>query len=179
MRQRPPSPDQIERGVQYVFQLSQDACYSGAIHAEPGTWAVRWYFRTEPCRSPVSPLNLFRRPDFVLRDVEEREVLRIRRTTRFPPCFNMIENGAVVGTVRLRSILLNKYEIVLNAGPTWTFRMPLFTIHFHGESSSNSRVWVYVGPSKMRWTLLAESGTDDVRLLAGLAFIHHEWWCYS
>ena len=30
----------------------------------------------------------------------------------------------------------------------------------------------------MQWTLLAEAGADDVRLLAGLAFIHREWWCY-
>ena len=57
--------------------------------------------------------------------------------------------------------------------------MPLFTVYFHGESSSNSRVWVVVGPSKRQWTLLAEAGSDDERLLAALAFIHREWWCYS
>ena len=118
--------------------------------------------------------NLFRKPDFVLLDHEEREVLRICRTTRFPPRFSMIQNGEVVGTIKLRSIFLNKYAINLKAGPKWTFRMPLFTIYFHGESSSNSRVWVVVGPSKMEWTLLTEAGTDDVRLLAGLAFIHGE-----
>jgi hypothetical protein len=174
---RPPTPDQIERGVPYFFQLSWATGYPSWIIAEPGNPTVRWHCRTEPCRANFSPQNLIRKPDFVLLDHEEREVLRICRTTRLPPRFNMIQNGEVVGTIGLRSIFQNKYAINLKAGPKWTFRMPLFTVYFHGASSSNSRVWVIVGPSKMEWSLLTEAGTDDLRLLAGLAFIHREWWC--
>ena len=176
---RPPSPEEIERGVPYSLQLNGALDCPGAILAEPGNANVRWHCRTDPCRSPYSPLNLLRKPDFVLTDPEERVVLRIRRNSRVPPRFNMIQDGEVVGTICLRSILRNKYAIALKAGPTWTFRMPLFTVHFHGESTAESRVWVAVGPSKLQWTLLAQPGTDDLRLLAGLAFIHREWWCYS
>jgi hypothetical protein len=174
-----PSPEDIERGVQYSFQLGDALDCPCAILAEPGMATAGWHCGTEPRRSPFSPLNLLRKPDFVLMDHEERVVLRIRRKSRVPPRFDMIQNGQVVGTIGLRSILRNKYAIALNAGPTWTFRMPLFTICFHGESTAESRVWVAVGPSKRQWNLLAQPGTDDVRLLAGLAFIHREWWCYS
>src|SRR5687768_6716531 len=168
---RPPTHDQIERGVPYLLQLGWGLGYPGWIfaEAEPGTATVRWHCRTEPCRSNFSPLSLIRKPDFVLLDHEEREVLRIRRNTRFPPRFNIIHIGEVVGTIGLRSILQNKYAINLKAGPKWIFRMPLFTLHFYGVSSSNARVWVVVGPSKMEWTLLTEAGANDVRLLAGLA----------
>lgn len=139
---------------------------------------MRWHYQTEPCRSAYSFLNLFRRPDFVLLDHDEKEVLRIRRRTRFPPRSDILQNGEVVGTIRLRSVLLNRYSLVLKAGPTWTFRMPLFTIRFYGESSANSRVRVLMGP-KVQWMLHLSAGADDVRLVAGLAFIHRQWWCYS
>jgi hypothetical protein len=174
---RPPSEDEIERGARHCLVIAWDRGSPGSILPEIGD--ARWHCRTEPCRSAWSALNLLRKPDFVLVDQEERGVLRIRRASRLPPRFSILQNGEVVGTIGLRSFLRNKYSIVLTDGPTWTFRMPLFRIYFHGESSSDSRLWIQVGPGKTQWNLLAQAGADDVRLLAALAFIHREWWCYS
>lgn len=177
---RPPTPDEIERGASYRSLLAWELSFPGRIVAKSGEDAIlRWHCRTVPDRSPYSPLNLIRNPDFVLLDHEERESLRIRRYSRIPPRFNLIQNGDATGTIGLRSIFLNKYAINLKDGPTWTFRMPTFTNCFYAVSSSNSHVWVVMGPSKLDWTLLAEPATDDVRLLAALAFIHRRWWCYS
>jgi hypothetical protein len=173
-----PSPSEIERGAGYVFQLDGGASDApGCIYDNAGN--ACWNYRTEPRRSAYSPLNLVRKPDFVLLDHESQEVLRISRNTRVPPRFDIIQNGGVVGTIGLRSILRNKYMLTLKGGPAWTFRMPLFTIHFYGKSSVDSRVWVVIGANKTEWYLLTQAGTTDVRLVGGLAFIHREWWCYS
>jgi hypothetical protein len=124
-------------------------------------------------------LNLFRKPDFVLFDAEEREVLRVRRTTRFPARFEIIEGGRVIGEIALRSILRNQYTIEFDAGLRWLVRMPLFTTYFAGASSTGTRAWIVVGPSERQWRLLVEPEADSVHLLCGLAFIHRERWCYS
>ena len=174
-----PNPEEFVRGAHYYFEIGNTSDAPGWIFAEPETASFRLHYRTEPRRSAYSPSNLFRKPDFLVLDHQNQEVLRISRYTRVPACFNIIQNGEVVGTIGLRSLLRNKYSLELKDGPTWTFRMPLFTIQFDGESNANSRVWVRLCPSKRQWNLLTQVGADDLRLLAGLAFIHREWWCYS
>lgn len=174
-----PTPDDVERGVQSCFQISTASDSSGWIRTQPEATDFRWQFGTEPKRSAWSPLNLLRKPDFVVRDQEMREVLRIRRLSRIPSRFEVIQAGELVGTIRLRSLLRNRYTLDFREGSTWTFRMPLFSIQFYGMSTTGSRVWVIVGPGKRQWNLLMDPESDDIRLLACLAFIHREWWCYS
>src|SRR5207244_4308827 len=115
---------------------------------------IRWRYETHPRRSVYSPLNLLKKPDFILSDGQGQEVLRVVRKTRFPPRFKMVESGRTVGKIALRSILRNKYSIEFDEGPRWLFRMTLFTIYFPGVSSTGNRAWVVVGPSKRQWNVL-------------------------
>ena len=172
-----PNALDLERGAYYAFQIDIKLDAPGVIVAKPGV--ICWRYETRPKRSAYSPINLFRKPEFVITNIEGQELLSIRRCTRLPPCFEMIENGQVVGKIALRSILRNKYTLQFHAGPVWTFRMPLFTLNFRGESTEGTYVWARVGPQKTQWNLLVESGADSLHLLSGLAFIHREWWCYS
>ena len=79
----------------------------------------------------------------------------------------------------MRSLFRIKYSIDIQGAGSWTFRLPLFTVQFRGDSQAGTDVWVIVGPSKMEWNILIRPGTNDLRLLAALAFIHNEWWNYS
>jgi hypothetical protein len=175
-----PRPDDIERAAAYGLVLDGRATeVPGLIFDTPGVTEPCWRLRTEPPRSPWSPLNFWRKPDFLLVDSDNREILRIRRTRRMPACFHLVDKGNPVGTVQRRGILRNKYTLAFKDGPTWTFRMPLFTWLFWGESNTGRRIWVRMGPSKIQWTVLMQPEADNVRLLMVLAFIHREWWCYS
>jgi hypothetical protein len=173
----PPSADMRARGAAYVLQVGHGVDSPGTILQEPGV--VRWRYQTQPRRNPWSVANLIRKPEFVVVDGGMQEVLRIRRSKRTPVKFDILDDGNVVGTIGHRSILRNAYTLDLRGGITWRFRMPLFTVLFHGKSNRGSQLWALVGPSKMRWNLLVEPGADSVDLLAALAFVHWEWWCYG
>ena len=147
------------------------------ILTEPGV--TSWRYATDPKRDPWSPMNLFGKPHFVVTDLSGNEVLRVRRDTRFPLRFEMIEHGETIGRISLRSLFRNRYTLQFGNEPTWTFHMPLLTIYFRAESTCGREVLVRVGPSKKQWNLLAEPGTDTIYLLCGLAFIHREWWSYG
>ena len=175
-----PKPDDIERAATYGLVLDSSAKeVPSFIFDMPGATEPCWRLRTDPPRSPWSPLNFWRKPEFLLIDRDSREILRIRRRRRIPACFHLVVKGDPIGTVQPRGILRNKYALAFKDGPTWTFHMPLFTWLFWGESNTGERIWVQMGPSKVQWTVRMQPEADDVRLLAGLAFIHREWWCYS
>ena len=170
-----PGDVDLERGLHYSSLIGFEAHAPSVIRDAQGV--VRWRCETQLKRSAYSPLNLVARPDWVVTDLEGREVLRVRRTGSFPLRFEMIENGASVGTIRRRGLLRNRYTLDFLSGPSWTFYLRLFTVHFGGVSTAGEMAWILVGPPKVQWNLLFQSGTADVRLLAALAFIHREWWC--
>src|SRR5487761_1092453 len=156
-----PGPEDVKRGVPYALLLHGVVNeVPASIFDAPDTAEPRWHFTTRPRRSPWSILNLRRKPELLMLDREEREVLRIRRRRRIPPCFDLIEKGQHVGTIRLRSVLRNRYTLTMNGGPTWTFRMPLFTVLFYGESSIGTRLWVLMA-HKTEWHLLIQAQADD------------------
>ena len=68
------------------------------------------------------------------------EILCIHRYRFFPPQFQLIEAGKIVGIIRLQSILLNKYTLELPDGIVWTFVMPLYTVHFRGDSNAGEQI---------------------------------------
>jgi hypothetical protein len=170
-----PGDVDVERGLQYSFLIGWEAHSPGVIRDAQGV--VRWRYEIHPKRSSFSPLNLLARPDWVATEVDGREVLRVRRTGRFPRRVEMFENGVSVGTIRRRGLLRNRYDVELTSGPSWSIHLPLFTVHFGGVSSAGDNVWILVGPPKVQWNLLFQSGAADPRLLWALAFIHREWWC--
>jgi hypothetical protein len=172
-----PSEDDVKHGIKYGFQVSlASSDFPGSISGgrEENT---TWLYKTEPARNAWSPRNLLRKPAFVLRDGEAREVLRIRRCKRIPPCFEIAQNGAVVGTIRRLGIV--SYRIDLVGGPRWLFRMPIFTHCFYARSTLDTRVWIQVFSSEMNWIALVQSQADDLRLVASLAFIHRERCAYT
>ena len=172
-----PDADELERGAKFVLKLGFESDHPGVIEDPLGV--VRWRYETQPRRSAYSLANLFRKPDFVLGSPEGREVLRIRRVSRHPPTFAMQGKGLVLATLVRRSILRNKYVLQFKEGQAWTFRMPLFTTSFWGESAPGRRLWVEMGPSTLQWNVLFQPGGESVELLGGLAFIHRDWLCYS
>jgi len=89
------------------------------------------------------------------------------------------EAGNAVGAVRMRSIFRNQYSITVDGLNEWTFRMPLYTVRFYGESNAGAEMWVVLGPSKTEWCILIKRGVTEKPLVAALAFIHTEWWNYG
>jgi hypothetical protein len=175
-----PDSEEIETGHHYFLDIDMTSEASMAIFADPSTSECRWRCETEPRRSAFSLINLIRPVDFVLRDRQGIEIVRIRRSSVLPLRFEIVRSGQVVGRVCLRGLLLgNKYTIDLSEGTTWTIHLPLFSMQFHGESRGGFPLWIVVGPSKRQWSLLISRDSDDLRLLAGLAFIHRRWWCYA
>jgi hypothetical protein len=176
---RGPNDDETKRGGKYVFQIDlRRNDYPGLIRNEYGV--ILWAYQTRPRRHIWSLLNVFGKPEFILLDPEGSDVLRIRRISRFPTCFEMTEKDQSVAKIVRRSVLRNKYSLEVKNGQGWTFRMPLFTSSFAGESTSGNLFWVQVGPSESQWNVLFQPGTENPELLAaGLAFIHWERWCYN
>lgn len=173
-----PDEECLAHGPKYLCQIDRGADgHKGVVWGEAGT--VRWHYGTR--RNPIGfrLRNPFNKPDFIVADPETKGELIIRRASFVPPVFHIMEAGNVIGQIRLRSILRNKYTINLGDTGVWTFRMPLFTIRFWGASAVGAGVWVAVGPSKMEWKILIKPGLNDRLLVAALAFIHNEWWNYS
>jgi len=96
----------------------------------------------------------------------------------FPSVFNLLEEGNLIGTVRMSSVLRNRYSIELD-GVKWTFHMPLYTIYFSGESRTGTEVWVAMGPRESQWNILLAPGLPERSFAAILAFIHNERYFYS
>lgn len=174
----PPSDECVERGGRFISVVEWEGARNGKL-IDGFSNTVSWNLETDPGRSPYSPFNLVRKPDFVALDTNGVRVFRIRRVSRLPATFEMIENGIRIGQIRLRSVFRNKYTIHLQNGTVWTFRMPLFTIGFWGVSNQGTRVWAWIGSGKRQWNILTEQGVSVQPLLFALAFIHREWFVYS
>jgi hypothetical protein len=116
----------------------------------------------------------FKKPDFFVTNLDTKDEVIVRRTSRFPSVFDIIEGGRPVGAIRMLSLLRNKYRISLDDARAWTFRMPLFSIFFFGESKEGTEIWVRVGPSERHWNILIKPGVVQRPLVAALAFIHNE-----
>lgn len=176
----PPSENDVESGVKYSVQVSlRSNDFRGSIFgADDPDDKPTWQFKTEPPRHAWSPVNLLLgKPAFVLLDREAREIVRIRRRKRIPPCFEIVANAAVVGEIRRLGMFT--YRIYLAGGPSWMFRIPPFTHHFCAISDGCAGAWAAVVSSEMNWAVLVRPESDDLRLLAALAFIHRERCVYT
>jgi len=112
-------------------------------------------------------------------DPTGQSVLRILRVSVLPSRFDLIDQSSSVGSITVRGLLRNRYEIELENGPSWCLRVRLFTSHFHGTSSDGRKLLGAVGSSLKQWHTLTERGSDDPRLLCALAFIHNRRWNYA
>ena len=140
---------------------------------------IRWRCAFRKNSSSRGWGNPFNKPDFVIAEPGAKDEVIVRRASFILPVFSIIESDRIIGTIRLRSMLRNKYSISIDGVNSWTFRMPLFSTGFYGVSSAGAEIWVVVGPSKMEWNILIRAGVKEWPLVAALAFIHNEWWNYG
>jgi len=118
--------------------------------------------------------GLVRLPEFVVYDPDGKEVVRIRRTCRFPRAiFEMRDGKELRATIVRRHLLFSSYDIRLAGGPDWRFKLPLFTIDFFGESSIGGRL-IARQHTHNQWYMFVETDHDSPYLIHALAFIHRE-----
>jgi hypothetical protein len=173
-----PDKDSLARGTKFLSQIErQSDGYSGVVLDEQGS--ARWRYGVRRITSGRGPGNPFNKPDFVIKEPDAKDEVIIRRTSFVPPVFNITDAGRGIGRIKMCSIFRNKYGIEIDGVNSWTFRMPLFTVRFYGDSSSGPEMWVSLGRSKMEWIILIKVGVNERPLLAALAFIHCEWWNYG
>jgi hypothetical protein len=173
-----PDRECIANGHKFFSQIERRTDgHSGAVLDERG--AIRWRYGIRKNPSVRRLRNPFNKPDFVVADPNGRDEVVIRRASFIPPVFNIMEAGRIVGRVKMCSVFRNKYTIEIDRVNSWTFRMPLFTIRFLGDSRFGREIWVAVGPSKMEWSVLIKRDACEWPLLAALAFIHVEAWNYG
>ena len=134
---------------------------------------VVFRFRSEP-QPKILMYGLVRLPEFVVYDPDGKEVVRIRRTCRFPrPIFEMRDGKELRATIVRRHPLFSSYDIRLAGGPGWRFKLPLFTIDFFGESPIGGRLLVRQD-SHNQWFTVVDPNHDSPYLIHALAFIHRE-----
>jgi hypothetical protein len=92
----------------------------------------------------------------------------------FPSVFNLLEDGKLIGKVRMSSVLRNRYSIELDGWKSWTFHMPLYSIYFSGQSTTGTEVWIAIGPRENQWNILLAPRLPDRTCAAILAFIHND-----
>jgi hypothetical protein len=180
LRRTPDAPDEncLADGAKYYFEIDRGSqSLSGKISDDQGV--LRWRYRFRRCALARGWANPFNKPDFVFEDTDGNEELIIRRASFVPPVFHLMERDRVGGRLRLISPLRNRYAIEIYGLNSWTFRMPLFTIYFHGDCEIGTDVWVWMGPSEKEWSILIRPGIEDRYLLPALAFIHNERWHYA
>jgi hypothetical protein len=174
------TPDEscLTHGAKYVCIIDRDfRNRSGKIFDEHGE--LRWQYdvRGNPeGRTWRNPLN---KPDVVFVDADSRAELVIRRVSFIPSIFEILDGNGSIGRITLRNVLGIKYRIQIDGCAPWTFRLPLFTVRFWGDTNNGPSIWVVVGPSKMQWNVLLKPGTRHRELVVALAFIHNQWWNYS
>jgi hypothetical protein len=173
-----PTEEYIARGTKVLCQIDRGADgHSGAVWDEKGL--IRWRYRLRKNGPRWVPGNPFNKRDFVAAEPDAGKEVIIRRASFLPPVFNIIEAGTIIGRIGMRSMFRNKYAIDIDGVNSWTFRMPLFTTSFYGESSDGAAIWVAVRPSKMEWNILIKPGVKEWPLVPAVSFIHTEWWNYG
>ncbi len=147
------------------------AIYSFEEDRKEGRGVFR--FRNEP-QPKTTMYGLVRLPEFVVYDLDGKEVVRIRRTRRFPrSIFEMRDGKELRATIVRRHLLFSNYDIHLAGGPDWRFKLPLFTIDFFGESSIGGRLLARLDTHN-QWFTVVDTNHDSPYLIHALAFIHRE-----
>lgn len=136
---------------------------------------VLYRFSTDKGRKWGFFLACFAFPtEFHFCDETQRQLLTIKCEHRYPYArFTMLENGRKIGAICQKSLLLNRYDILLD-GIRWRFHMPLYTVRFRGTSDASEKFYVRLY-RHAEWYVAIPPSNDSVYLIASLAFIHREW----
>jgi len=173
----PPNEEECALGSKYALVMPIDMSalmtVRGEIYRESDELYWRWRLQRWPGANADRAARLWR-PTFVVSTPDGGEKFRIRRSSWFPSTFEILEDGGLAGTIRLRSPLRNRYAIRICDGSLWNFHMPLYTGRLYCESDAGGRLWGVMGPSESQWNLLMAPGSDDARVVAAMAFLHYQ-----
>jgi hypothetical protein len=167
-----PDDDCVAKGTKLLSEIYRGGSRDGEMRDEADV--IRWQYGRNKAALRWRLRHPLSRPDFFVTELGTKSKLMIRRASRIPSVFEIIEDGKAVGRIKTLSILRNKYSITIDDVRAWTFRMPLFTVFFFGESRDGAEIWVRVGPSERQWSILIKHGVVQRPLAAALAFIHNE-----
>lgn len=134
---------------------------------------VVWRFGNEPNVARYS-YGIWRLPDFIIRGLDGGELLRIRRSRRFPWArFHLLVNGNPIGQIRSCGVLFTRYRLSVGDSPDWKFHLPHFTVNFRGicESGDTLRIKRI---DHWNWYVGIQHGAASLPLLATIAFLHRE-----
>jgi hypothetical protein len=157
---------------QYGFRCSVDG--DGEIYNSDSE--ILWRFKTQYRNNySIFGFKLFRLlPDFILYNTKDQEILTVKCERRYPlPIFRMVEKSLPVCTIRLMSILQNKYSIEFNDGRRLYFHMPMYSVYFRGTSGSGEEILVRLVRHDT-WYVEIPLSIDNLHIIAALAFIHRE-----
>ena len=107
-----PPHDAISNGIKLVSRIARTKTGPrrvGTISNEDG--AILWHYGPHPTRESWSAGNPLRKPDLIFLEDERTEILRIRRISLFPSVFIMVEKNETIGSIRMKSVFRNKYQI--------------------------------------------------------------------
>jgi hypothetical protein len=118
--------------------------------------------------------GIFRLPEFVLYDKDDKEWLRVKRSRRFPHArFAVSKNGLPICVVKQRSVFRTKYSIEFQSSTKWLFRMPLFSMNYSGISEDGGIIHVRIRSHQL-WYVRIEPDCAMPELLGVIAFLHRE-----
>lgn len=160
------SSDACIASEESLFRFDLDWDSNGAICRYPSDdpqWRIA---------SDRNPWGVLACRAFRLLDAQNTELIRIHRTRRFPfSIFTIYEGRAPIGTISLKSLLLNRYEINLIGQPIWTFHWRLYSTRCSAVSSDNVEVQV-IKQAHTAWLVWLPKECESVPLLAALSFLH-------
>jgi hypothetical protein len=162
------------------YRISNDFHFRGTGEIRDRTENVVWHHRQDPSGSGTGRIPLswattfFRRPDFVVLDRAEEEVLRIRQSQRFPRRrFVMLASEKLLGEIEERSLVSDFYAARFTDGTNWSIWRRLFSAAVHVLSDSGARIRVQMQLHN-NWFLCRKDTKDNLQIIATLAFIQSE-----
>lgn len=133
-----------------------------------------WQVKTLHPGGKRFPHSFFKIPDFLVSDKSGKEIFRINCDRRWPlASFTMIEKDAPLCSIRLQSVLRNKYTLHFANGQKWIYHMPLFTVIFKGTSEAGGQIHVRLRTHQV-WQIWVTPESDTPELIAAIAFLHRE-----
>lgn len=171
-------PNFIAESAKFTILINRGLSdHSGTITDEARK--VRWQYGTRKPRAKRNFRNPFLKRDLVLSEIQSRSEITIRRLSFLPPAFGISDSDKQIGSIRLVSVLRNRYLISIEGMNSWTLRMPLFTTVFKGSSATGSEILIVMAPSERQWNVAVKRDIVCAPLIAALAFIHSERYFYG
>ena len=93
--------------------------------------------------------------------------------------FVMRREGTAIWVLTVQSFVRKRHQLQIVEGNNWTFDTPFFWWnHLTGTLDGHKRLLGRVGPRKNYWGFSVDPDTETLDLLAAIAFMHWNWWCW-